>query len=138
MSEENGGGFDGVKPLIHAKRWDVYANEKEKIVKRGYSVEVVVHEKKKVLWEVVDDNVVEKPTDHEEIGLRGFDLNLFDKDYEGVGREGSSEFPYLIMLIKLHRKTQLKRKNQKVDENNEKELDKGNGHYQKVRWFSSN
>ena len=51
--------------------------------------------------EVVDNHVVEEPTDHDEIGLRGFDLNLFDEDKKGVGREGSSEFPYLLMLIKL-------------------------------------
>ena len=50
---------------------------------------------------MVNDNVVEEPTDHEEIGLRGFDCNVFDKDEEGVVREGSSEFPYLLMLIKL-------------------------------------
>ena len=50
---------------------------------------------------MVDNHVVEEPTDHDEIGLRGFDLNLFDEDKKGVGREGSSEFPYLLMLIKL-------------------------------------
>ena len=48
-----------------------------------------------------DDHVVEEPTDHEEIGLRGFDLNLFDKDEEGIIRKGSSEFPYLLMLFQL-------------------------------------
>ena len=30
------------------------------------------HNKKKVLWEVVGDHVVEEPSDHEDIGLRGF------------------------------------------------------------------
>ena len=64
-------------------------------------MEVVSHDKKKMLWGVVNDNVVEEPTDHEEIGLRGFDFNVFDKDEEGVVREGSSEFPYILMLIKL-------------------------------------
>ena len=49
-------------------------------------MEVVSHDKKKVLWEVVDNHVVEEPTDHEEIGLRGFDLNLFDEDEERVVR----------------------------------------------------
>ena len=39
-------------------------------------MEFVGHEKKKVLSEVVDDHVVEEPTDHEEIGLRGFDFNF--------------------------------------------------------------
>ena len=59
------------------------------------------HDKKKVLWEVVDDHVAEEPNYHEEIGLRGFGFNVFNKDEEGVVREGSSEFPYLLMLIKL-------------------------------------
>ena len=43
-------------------------------------MEVVGRDKKKVLWEVVDNHVVEEPTDHEEIGLRGFDFNFFDKE----------------------------------------------------------
>ena len=60
-------------------------------------MDVVGHGKKKVLWEVVDNHVVEEPTDHEEIGLRGFDFNFFDKDDEGVVKERSSEFPYLLI-----------------------------------------
>ena len=64
-------------------------------------MEVVGHDKNKVLWEVVDDHVVEEPTDHDEIGLWGFDINFLDEDEKGVGREWSSEFPYLLMLIKL-------------------------------------
>ena len=33
---------------------------------------------------MVDDHFVEEATDHDEIGLRGFDFNLFDKDKKGV------------------------------------------------------
>ena len=47
-------------------------------------MEVFVHGKNKVLWGVVDDHVVEDPNDHEEIGLRGFDFNLFNEDEEGL------------------------------------------------------
>ena len=47
-------------------------------------MEVVDHDKKKVLWKVIDDHVVEEPSDHEEIELRGFYFNVFDK-YEEVG-----------------------------------------------------
>ena len=115
--EDNDGGVDDANALLHAKRWDVYVNAKEKLVKGGYLVEVVGHKNKKVIFELVDDHVVEEPTDHEEIGLRGFDFNLFDEYEEGVVREGSSEFPYLLMLIKLwpgNWKTQLKRMNRKV------------------------
>ena len=68
---------------------------------------------------MVDSNVVEEATGHDEIGLRGFNFSLFDKDEKGVGREGSSEFSYLIILIKLwpgNWDTQLKIMNQKVDE----------------------
>ena len=50
---------------------------------------------------MVDDHVVEEPTDHEEIGLRGFDFNVFDQYEEEVFLEGSSEFPYLLILIKI-------------------------------------
>ena len=47
-----------------------------------------------MLWGVVDDHVVEELSDQEDIGLRGFDLNIFDEDEEGVFRKGCSE-PYL-------------------------------------------
>ena len=49
-------------------------------------MEDVGHYKKKVLWEVVDDHVVEEPSDHKDIVLRGFDFNVFDEDEEGVVR----------------------------------------------------
>ena len=62
----------------------IYINEKGKLVKGKYSVEVVGHDKKKVLWEVVGDHVVEEPCDQEDIGLRGFDFNISDEDEEGV------------------------------------------------------
>ena len=56
--EDNDGGVDNAKALLHAKRWYLYLNEKEQLVKGGYSVEVFGHDKKKFLWEVVDDHVV--------------------------------------------------------------------------------
>ena len=82
--EYNDGGVDDAKVLLHAKMWDLYVNEKENMVKGGYLVEVVYHDNKKVLWEVVHDHMLEEPSDHEEIGLRGFDFNVFDEDEEGV------------------------------------------------------
>ena len=59
--EDNDGGVDDANALLHAKMWDVYVNEKEKIFKCGYSVEVVGYDKKKFLYEVVDNNFVEDP-----------------------------------------------------------------------------
>ena len=44
-------------------------------------MEVVSHDKKRVLLELVVDHFVVEPTDHEEIGLRGFHFNLFG-EYE--------------------------------------------------------
>ena len=89
--EDNDGGLDDAKALKHAKGWDVSVNEKGNIVKDGYLVGVFGHDGNKVIWEVIDDHVVEEPTDHEEIGLRGFDFNIFNEDKEGVVREGSSD-----------------------------------------------
>ena len=103
-------------------------------------MEVVGHDNKKVLWEVVDGHVVEEPSYHEDIGLRGFDFNISDKYEEGVVREGCSE-PYLLMLIKLWPGdwiSKLKRTNRKVDEENGKSLNKGNVRYQKFVAFSRN
>ena len=42
------------------------------------------HNKKKVLWDVVGDHVVEEPSDHKDIGLRGFDFNIFNEDEGGL------------------------------------------------------
>ena len=91
--EDNEGGVDD-KALLHAKCWDLYLNEKESLVKGKYLVEVFGHDKKKLLWGVVGDHVLEEPCDHEDIGLRGFDFNIFYENEEGVVREGYSE-PYL-------------------------------------------
>ena len=104
-------------------------------------MEVFGHDGKKILWEVVDDHVVEEATDHDEIVLQGFDFNLFGEDKKGVGREGSSEFPYLLMLINMWTgdwKNQLNRTNQKVDADNGKALVIGNGWCRKICRFSSN
>ena len=46
-------------------------------------MEVVGSYGKKVLWEVVDDHFIEEETDHDEIGLRVFDFNLFYKGNKG-------------------------------------------------------
>ena len=34
--EENDGGVDDTKELLHGKRWDVYFNKNKKLVKSGY------------------------------------------------------------------------------------------------------
>ena len=81
--------MDDKKALLHTKRWDLYVNENEQLVKGKYSVEVFGHGKKKVLGEVVDDNVVEDPSDHKYIGLRGFDFNVFDEDERGLLGNGA-------------------------------------------------
>ena len=51
-------------------------------------LEVVGHDKKRMLWEVVGDHVVEETSDHKDIGLRGFDFNILDDDEAGVVGEG--------------------------------------------------
>ena len=49
MFEDNYIGVDDAKTLLHAKRQDIYVNENENLVKGGYLVEVVGHDKKKVI-----------------------------------------------------------------------------------------
>ena len=66
--------------------------------------------------------MVEEPSDHKDIGLRGCNFNISDEDEGGVVREGCSE-SYLKMLIKLWTGDwidQLKRMNQNLDEENGK------------------
>ena len=80
--EENYQGVDdkNKKALIHAMRWYVYVNEKEKLIKGGYLVVFVGYDRRKVIWEVVDNHVIEEENDNDEIGLQGFNFNFFDKD----------------------------------------------------------
>ena len=56
--EDNDGGVDDEKALLYAKRWDAYVNENEKLIKGGYSVEVVSYDGNKDLWVVVYDYAV--------------------------------------------------------------------------------
>ena len=88
--EENDGGVDNANALLRAIRWDVYVNEKQKPIEGGYLLEVVGHDNNNVLWEVINNHAVGEPTDHEEIGLQGFDFNLFNQYEEGIVTEGSS------------------------------------------------
>ena len=53
------------------------------MVKGGYSVEVSDKYGKKVIWEVINDHVVEEGVDHKELCLQSFDFNLFDEEREG-------------------------------------------------------
>ena len=85
---------------------------------------------KKFLWEVIYDHVVEEETDHNEIGLRWFDFNFFDKDAEGVVIEGLMENSYLLMLMNLQPgdwNNQLESMNMKMDEENGKYTGMVNG-----------
>ena len=55
-------------------------------------MEVVVHEDKKFIWELVDDNVVEELTDHEEIGLWGLILIFSTRMRRGLLEKGLVSF----------------------------------------------
>ena len=79
--------------------------------------------------------VVNKLNDHDEMGLWGFYFNLFDEEREGVVIEVLSEYPYLLILMKIWIggwNNQSKRMNMKVDEDNGKYLGVMNGLYRKV------
>ena len=88
--ENNDWGVDDKKYILHTKRWDVYIKEKKALI--FYSLEVSGYDGNKVLWEVVENHVVEKGKKHDEIGLRGFDLSFLmntrrgwlEKDWVGI------------------------------------------------------
>ena len=50
------------------------------MVKVGYSVEVTEKDRRKVIWEVVGYHVVEEGGEHEDLGLRGFNFNLYNEE----------------------------------------------------------
>ena len=49
-------------------------------------MEVVGYDRKKVLWWVLEDHVIVEVNYHEDIGLQGFGLNLFEEDGKEVSR----------------------------------------------------
>ena len=75
--EDNNGGGDGQKDLLHANKWNVYNKVKEALIKVGYQVEVSDKDRQKIIWEAVNDHVVEEGFEHQELRLQGFDFNLF-------------------------------------------------------------
>ena len=60
-------------------------NKKGNLMKGGYSMEFVSSNRKKFIWIVVYNHIVEEVNDHNEIGIRGVGFNFFAKDKEGVG-----------------------------------------------------
>ena len=60
-------------------------NEKQQLRKGGYYVEVSCSDGKKVIWEVLDNHVVEDPKDNDDILLWVFGFNFFTKTREGGG-----------------------------------------------------
>ena len=48
--EENEGGRDDEKYLIHIKRWQSYMSKKQSLIKSGHSVKVSGYYGVKVLW----------------------------------------------------------------------------------------
>ena len=84
--EDNGGGLDNQKAIIHAKKWDEYMNQKEAIIKCGYYVEVSGSDRKEIIWEVIDDHYLEEGKYHDDMGIRGFGFNLFEEYKEGFFR----------------------------------------------------
>ena len=45
--------------------------------------------------------MVEEGVEHEELGSRGFDLNLFNEEWEGFVGDYVKELPYLSIIMKL-------------------------------------
>ena len=99
--KDNDGRVYNEKTVIYTKRWYFCKHEKKALIKGGYSVKVSVSDGKKFLWGVLDNHVGEEGKEYDGIGLRWFGFNVFDKDKEGVVSEGLSEYPYLLMLMKL-------------------------------------
>ena len=54
-----------------------------------------------IVWTCVKDQVIDEKEDYKEIGLRGFDYKLFEKEGGERKREGLDGYPYLKHLIQL-------------------------------------
>ena len=56
---KNNGRMNNKKYVIHANRWDIFINKNQLLIK-GVFCESFRYNTKKVVWEVVNDNVVDK------------------------------------------------------------------------------
>ena len=85
--EDSGGGVGEEKTILHANIWYVYMKQKWLLIKGGYYVEGSGYYWKKVVWEFVEDHVVEGRNQNYQIVLQGFGFNLFEKYQRGGGYE---------------------------------------------------
>ena len=66
------------KGEIHALRQEVYMKEKEELINIELLVEVPHQKGRKIVWNCMEDNIIEEKKDNREIELRGFDYILFE------------------------------------------------------------
>ena len=64
---DNNGGVDYEKIILHANMQDVYMNKRQSLINCGYSVKVSSSAGKKVVQEVLNNNFIEDPKDNDEI-----------------------------------------------------------------------
>ena len=69
--------------MIHAEIWDVYVRDKLPLIKCGYYVKVSYYDGNNIVWEVVEDCVVNDKKDNIDIGLWVFDLNFLENTRGG-------------------------------------------------------
>ena len=63
---------------------DVYTKEKVGLINREFSVSFPHPKGGNIVWTCVKDNIIEEKYQYEDIGLRGFEYKLFDKEEGGV------------------------------------------------------
>ena len=83
--------------------------------------------------------MVEEGVEHEELGRRGFDFNLFDEERDGCVGDDVKELPYLLMLMKSwpgDLEEKLKQTNNNVDEDNGRGGTQENRKLRKLQQFS--
>ena len=59
-------------------RWDVYTTTKGELIKRKFLVSVPNLKRGIIVCTGVKDNIIEENEGWKDIGLRGFDYNLFE------------------------------------------------------------
>ena len=104
------------------EKWDVLGwtlSHAKKLLMGGYQVEDYDNDMRNLIWQVVDDHVVEVRVEHKELGLQGFYFNLFGEERQGCVADNVRQLPYLLMIVKLCTgdwEEQIDRMNKKVDE----------------------
>jgi len=115
---------------LSAQKWYVlYEGADDSVLHKTSDLEVV-RRKDSIEWTIIDDpTVVNPPTEYDEVGLIGFDWNMFSDENIHVNSCRQYNFPFLTLLKHLwpgDYNTQIQNMNKFITKENKRRQEAGN------------